>query len=209
MGGAMSGTTETSDIAILDLLRKVGPMGVSDLAASTRVTPTAVRQRLTRLMSQGMIDREVTRAGRGRPSHRYQLTDRGRRQSGANFVDLALALWKEIRSIEDQQVRKGLLQRIARHLADMYASDVRGATTAERMESVRELFAERKVPFEVEARNQLPVLTVVACPYPELAEADRGICALERMLFSELLGTNVKLSECRLDGANCCSFETN
>ena len=67
--------TESSDICILDLLRKAGPLGVNDLAQATQVTATAVRQRLVRLMAQGLIDRELTRAGRGRPSHRYGLTE--------------------------------------------------------------------------------------------------------------------------------------
>ena len=75
--------------------------------------------------------------------------------------------------------------------------------------------AERNVPFTVERRFSpdgaalLPVLTAEACPYPELAEQDRGICAVEKMMFSELLGEKVRLSECRLDGASCCRFETN
>lgn len=205
----MNAVPPTSDIAILDLLRKIGPMGISELTAATKVTPTAVRQRLNRLMGQGLIDREIARAGRGRPSHRYLLTDKGRRQTGANFVDLAMALWREVRAIEDPQVRKGLLQRIASHLSLMYAGQVKGSTTAERMEAVRDLFAERNVPFEVEQHGELPVLTALACPYPQLAETDRGICALERMLFSELLGSNVRLTDCRLDGDTCCRFETN
>ena len=27
-----------------------------------------------------------------------------------------------------------------------------------------------------------------ACPYPNLAESDRNVCAMEKMLFSELVG---------------------
>ena len=78
------------------------------------------------------------------------------------------------------------------------------------MESVRQLLADRKVPFTVETSGQLPVLTALACPYPDLAEQDRGICAVEKMLFSELLSTPVRLTECRLDGAStCCRFQTN
>ncbi len=83
------------------------------------------------------------------------------------------------------------------------------------MESIGRVMAERNVPFVVENRDhenkdQLPVLTALACPYPELAEQDRGICAVEKMLFSELLGQNVRLTECRLDGvATCCRFQTN
>jgi DeoR family suf operon transcriptional repressor len=201
--------TESSDIGILDLLRKAGPLGVNDLAQATQVTATAVRQRLVRLMAQGLIDRELTRAGRGRPSHRYGLTEKGRRQTGANFVDLALALWNEIRAIKDPEVRRGLLQRVAKAMAGMYAGQVAGTTTVERMQSVSRVFAERDVPFIVEDSGALPVLTALACPYPQLAEQDRGICALERMMFSELVGDGLRLTNCRLDGDECCRFASN
>ena len=67
----MSTATETSDSQLLELLRRRGAMSVTELAAATDVTATAVRQRLTRLTGQGLIQREASRAGRGRPSHRY------------------------------------------------------------------------------------------------------------------------------------------
>jgi DeoR family transcriptional regulator, suf operon transcriptional repressor len=201
--------TESSDIGILDLLRKVGPLGVTELARAMQVTPTAVRQRLVRLMGRGLIERHLSQASRGRPSHRYELTEKGRRQSGANFVDLALALWKEVRAIQDSEVRRGLLQRIAKTMAEMYGPRLKGTTTAERMREVSGLFAERDIPFDVEQSGPLPVLTALACPYPELAEKDRGICALERMLFAELVGSGLRLTNCRLDGDTCCRFESN
>jgi DeoR family suf operon transcriptional repressor len=204
-----STTVSTSDVGILDLLRKLGPLSVLRLAELTQVTATAVRQRLTRLMSRGLIERVAEKHGRGRPSHRYSLTDKGRRQTGANFVDLALALWQEIRAIKDPEVQRGLLQRVSAKMAAMYVGEVRGATVDQRMESISALFADRDVPCSVERQGQLPVLTVHACPYPQLAEQDRGICSLEKMLFAELLQTNVRLTDCRLDGATCCRFETN
>jgi predicted ArsR family transcriptional regulator len=201
-------TPITSDVAILDLLRKLGPLNVLRLVELTGVTPTAVRQRLTRLMAQGMIEREAERAGRGRPTHSYRITEKGRRQSGANFIDLALALWNEIRAIEDVEVRRGLLKRLSARMAGMYANRVYGNTVPDRMQKLVELFAERQIPLSFEQSGDLPVLTVEACPYPSLAEQDRGVCALEKMLFSELLGQDLRLAECRLDGAtNCCRFE--
>ena len=48
-----------SDAEVLDLLRVDGPMGVSDLADAIAVTATAVRQRLMRLMGQGLIGRDA------------------------------------------------------------------------------------------------------------------------------------------------------
>lgn len=184
-------------------------MSVTELAEATVVTATAVRQRLTRLMGQGLVEREATRAGRGRPSHRYSLSDKARRQAGTNYADLALMLWEQIRSVEDPEVRRGLLQRIAASLAGLYAKQVQGPTPAARMEALKTLFAERRVPLEIDDSGELPVLTVLDCPYPELAEKDRGICAVEKMLFAELLATPLKLSQCRLEGHACCQFETN
>ena len=199
---------ESSDIALLDLLRKSGPLSVAQLGRAMQVTATAVRQRLTRLLTQKDIERATEKMSRGRPVHRYGLTEKGRRRAGANFADLAIALWQEIREIKDPEVRRGLLQRISRRLATLYASRIHGSSLEERMESLAELFRERRIPFEVERTNDLPVLRATACPYPELAEQDRTVCSMERILFSELLGENVRLSNCRLDGHNCCTFES-
>jgi predicted ArsR family transcriptional regulator len=172
------------------------------------VTRTAVRQRLARLMDGGLVARESVQHQRGRPSHRYSLTDKGRREAGHNFGDLAVALWQEVRAVKDSEVRNGLLQRVAKSVADMYAERVTASAPAERMEQVAALMSERSVPFSVEGTAELPVLTAWACPYPTLAEQDRGICAMENMVFTELVGEKVKLSECRLDGGTCCRFQT-
>lgn len=203
----MNAEIESSDVALLDLLRKDGPLGVAQLAKAMQVTATAVRQRLTRLLRQGDIERFAERAGRGRPVHRYGLTQKGRRRAGANFADLAIALWAEIREIKDPEVRRGLLQRISRRLATLYAGEIHGSTLEEKMASLAELFRERQIPFEVQGTPELPILHATACPYPELAEQDRTVCSMERIMFSELVGENLRLSNCRLDGHNCCTFE--
>jgi predicted ArsR family transcriptional regulator len=74
------------------------------------------------------------------------------------------------------------------------------------MASLADLMNEREVPFEVDTTGSLPVLSALACPYPELAKADRSVCTMEKLMLSEVLGENVRLSACRLDGANCCTF---
>jgi predicted ArsR family transcriptional regulator len=176
------------------------------MADAAEVTPTAIRQRLTRLMAQGFIEREAVRIGRGRPRHRYRLTQKGLRLTGSNFTDLALALWREIGSIEDLGLRRELISRVIRAMASGYLRQIEGVTTAERMESIRELFAQRRLPFTVGGSKELPILTVHACPFPELAEEDRGICSFEKLLYAELLGQDVELAQCRLDGDGPCQF---
>jgi predicted ArsR family transcriptional regulator len=74
------------------------------------------------------------------------------------------------------------------------------------MTSLASVMHEREIPFRVEHSESLPVLSALACPYPELAMRDRGVCTMEKMMLSEILGENVRLSACRLDGAACCTF---
>jgi predicted ArsR family transcriptional regulator len=197
-----------SDAAILDLLLERESASVSELALSMQVTATAIRQRLMRLMAQGLVARSANRAKRGRPSHRYALTAEGRRKTGVNFADLAIALWREIGSLNDLKVKRALLEGLSRRLAGMYAGNVRGDSLQERMQSLAGLFHERRIPFTVDVQECAsgPKLNVLACPYPELAEQDRTVCAVEREMFTEVLGANVRLDRCRLDGAQCCQF---
>jgi predicted ArsR family transcriptional regulator len=199
-----------SDRTILDLLRQREPMTVADFEQSLRVTATAVRQRLNRLLDQGYIQRhkDESASGRGRPSHWYRLTSLGRRKTGTNFADLALVLWEELRAISDDNLRRGLLQRIAGRMAAAYRDQIQAPGLMERLQKLAGLFSDRQIPFEVTGgAGQLPVLTALACPYPDLAEQDRSICAMERLFFAELLGQRVTLENCRLDGQACCTFQ--
>jgi len=216
-----------SDGALIDLLRVDSGMEISDLASALGVTATAVRQRLDRLIRSGLVEKEAADAGprrsRGRPAHAYRLTSKGRQLGGDNFRDLAMVLWHEIREVRLPEVRRGLFNRIGERLAGLYRDAVRGETPAERLESVAGMLRERKIPCSVgvsgpaaatpesprhrdQPASALPVLTSHACPYPQLAEQDRGICAAERLMLEELVGAPVKLSECRLDGDDCCRF---
>ncbi len=202
----MSAQTETADKQMLDFIRRHGAATISALVAEMGVTATAIRQRLHRLTDEGLIERQAERIGRGRPNHRYSLTEKGEQSAGNNFADLATVLWDEIKSVEDPAIRRGLLKRIADRFVERYRNDVSGNTLRERMQALAGVMSERQIPFTVDDTKSLPVLSALACPYPELAKADRGVCTMEKLMLSEILGENVRLTQCRLDGATCCTF---
>lgn len=218
---AVTENFHSSDITILDLLRRTSEATVTELADSMQVTATAIRQRLQRLMLQGLVVRTDRRQSRGRPTHGYRLTPAGRRKAGENFADLAMALWDEVRSIDDDAIRHRLIEGIAKRLARMYSRQIHGESLQDRMASIAALFGERQIPVAVEAettqheganrdssepRSVGPILSVLACPYPDLSSGDDSICVMERTLLSELVGTPLELGECTLAGGNCCRF---
>jgi len=221
-----------SDLEMLDCLRAMGPMTVGDLAHRFGVTPTAVRQRLNRLLAEGLIDREAFREGRGRPHYRYIITGKGRRTLGSNYSDLAVVLWKAIQTIENVHIRRQVLFHAAKEMARMYLPQIKGLTVSERMADVARILCQKRVPFSREivrqevslqgasgrepdgktsnrqSSEQTSVLVGQACPYPDLSESDPEICEFERLWIRELLGTEVELTRCRRDGGDQCWFQT-
>jgi len=199
----------TADADVLNLLADSGPLAISDIMQHFAVTRTAVHERLLRLMGEGLVDRELVRGGRGRPSYRYLLSPKARKLAGNNFADLSAVLWQEVLRIEDSRRPQRVVRRIAGALKALYADAIHGTTLKARMESLRELLQKRRVRCDVDTRRGVHTLTLRDCPYLGLAEVDSTVCKMETKLFSQLLGDEVVLSQCRLDGHSCCQFGPN
>ena len=205
----MANGNATADAGLLNLLADTGPLAISDVMQHLGVTRTAVHERLLRLMGEGLVDRALMRGRPGRPSYWYSLSPKARKLAGNNFADLAAVLWQEVFRIDDSRRRQRVVRRIASALTALYADAIRGTTLKARMKSLRELLEKRRVRCDVETRGDVPTLTLLDCPYPELAEVDCTVCQMETKLFSQLLGHEVVLSQCRLDGHACCQFGPN
>jgi predicted ArsR family transcriptional regulator len=202
--------TESSDRALLDLIRRHGPLTIAEMAERQGVTPTAVRNRLTRLVGSGMVVRRVEHGGRGRPRHSYAASVEAHKRLGQNYADLAVALWGEMmRTVEDRKLRRVLFGRITERLADHYRAQVTGDEWEGRLVQLGTILHDRGIEAEVTQgeAGMAPVLKQHSCPYYELAEVDRAVCAMERKMFEKVLGRGLRLSQCRLDGHRSCDFE--
>jgi len=204
------GMSESSDRALLDLLRRRGPLTVAEMSEQLGVTGTAVRNRLSRLLDSGLVERRAEARGRGRPRHAYQASVEAQKRLGQNYAELAVVLWEEMMTtVEDRKLRRLLFARITERLAEMYRGRVSGPEWEGRLVQLTGLLHDRGVEAEV-ARDGVgasPMLRQHSCPYYELAETDRAICALERKMFEKVLGRGLRLSQCRLDGDHSCDFQ--
>ena len=204
-----SGPVRSVDRDLLIAMSGGELMGIGELTEKLNVTATAIRQRIERLLDRGLIEREKIVAGRGRPTFQYRVNDRGRRINGADSTDLAEAMWHEMLSIEDDELRGRMLSSVATRLGREYASQLdENAPLEERMRVLSKLLSSRRVSSDVTSAGELPVLDINACPYPTLTVGsdDHSMCRLEEQVLSEALGKPVQLSQCRLDGDACCQF---
>jgi len=202
--------TDSSDRSLLDLIRRHGPLTVAAMVERLGVTPTAVRNRLTRLVGSGMVERGVEHGGRGRPKHTYRASIEAHKRLGQNYADLAVVLWEEMmRTVEDRKLRRFLFSRITDRLAELYRAQVTGDEWEGRLVQLGSLLNGRGIEAEVTWGDggMTPVLKQHSCPYYELAEVDRAVCTMERKMFEKVLGRGLRLSHCRLDGHRSCDFE--
>lgn len=198
---------DLSERQFLEHLHRRGAGTVHEIGESIGVTATAVRQRLVRLQSLGFVSRELERAGRGRPHHKYRVTDKGLRQLGDNYSDLALILWQEIQQIPQSEVREHLKGRVRDALVARFGRVTAQGDVSGRMQQLRLEMLERGYDVDVDtAGSGLPILRENNCPYSELASVDREICELEQDVFERVLGVPVRLTQCCQDDHHCCEF---
>ncbi len=196
------------DQLVLDLLRREQGLSIQELMDRLEVTATAIRQRIERLEASGLIEKKKRSIGRGRPQFNYFLTDMGWRQAGVTYSELAISLWGAIGELEDAELKKQIVERVAQRMGDSYRTLLPDASIGERMRTLAGVLSTRKVPASYSCDKELPILEVHACPYPGLVDSDgdRSVCQLEQEALSQALGHEVQLSKCRLDGHGCCQF---
>jgi predicted ArsR family transcriptional regulator len=190
---------------------RLGASGIAELCQAAEVTATAVRQRLARLQSAGLVERKAVRADRGRPHHVYEVTEAGRRSLSRNNSDLAVLLWEGIQGIDDTGVREKLFGRLKDAMVGQFRQQLAGESPEERMRELAAVLRDRGFEVDLGSRTgetlELPILRGHACPYQEIAERDTTICELEQKVFGELVGSPLELTRCRQRGDCACEFE--
>jgi len=212
----MKPALEPDDEQFLLSLQRAGGGSIQELCDTAGVTATAVRLRLGRLQTLGLIERQTIRNGRGRPHHTYQITELGRRRLGDNYSELALLLWSELQTIDEIDVRQRVTGRIRDAMVQRYGANVRGTVLSDRFAQLGVALSDRGFSVEIDSRpvdseeadsrKVLPILRENHCPYLELAQHDSGICELEQQVFEKVLGVPLTLASCCRDGGNCCEF---
>jgi predicted ArsR family transcriptional regulator len=199
---------DTRDREILEYLHQSAGVDVQSLCELLGVTRTAVRQRISRLESAGLIVSDLQGQSRGRPRNIYRVTAEGLHALGENYRQLAVVLWEAITGFEDEDVRIRLLARVRDVLAERFR---RQLGSCENLDDRLDLLASemKSSGFNVESDHQggLRILRETSCPFPLLAEVDDAICQVERQVLEQVLGAPVEVrSRCR-DGHGCCEFQ--
>jgi DeoR family suf operon transcriptional repressor len=111
----------TTRRAILNLVKREGPLDASAVAAALSLTPAAVRLQLSRLEEDGLLvhtEGDTEPAGRGRPRHVYGLTSAAEALFPKRYGDLTTELLGYLGGPDSSQVDELFEQRRQRRVAD-------------------------------------------------------------------------------------------
>jgi predicted ArsR family transcriptional regulator len=196
---------------ILGVLKRNGGSTVDELASSLNLASMTVRQHLTALERDLLVQSEEVRRQTGRPHYRYRLTRDGHRRMSDGY-DRMLALLVEQAGHLDAESplsapehrRMDLFARAADALAERNRPERSGTPEleAERIVSVLQAyggFAEWQVVDEaIEIRDY-------ACVYRDTVGRD-GPCVWHQTFISRMITGEAAPAEAPADCADCCRY---
>jgi predicted ArsR family transcriptional regulator len=192
---------------VIEFIKRNGSATIKELEDLLGVTTNAVRQHLQALQADGYVERRQVNTGVGRPHHAYSITAKAHELFACHCDDLALTLLEEVFALEGMERAGMLLERVGDRLAKRYAPSVRAEVLQERVEQLAGALYQRGVltGVDVEDENTI-ILHAYNCPYHELAQEHRAICEMDKNVMRKVLGSDVNLSACMMDGHLGCSF---
>ncbi|HYM16427.1 MAG TPA: winged helix-turn-helix transcriptional regulator [Dehalococcoidia bacterium] len=193
---------------ILDYLRRSNHATVKQLGEHLGLTSTGIRQHLTVLERDGLIEAREERGRVGRPALVYRLTSGGDNLYPKKYDALANALIEEARQLLGPDALQQLMKNVAARFADAYAPRLEGKTVAERIVETGKILHERGCLADCsteEAGGDL-LIKQHTCPFPNVASHNSAVCALDVEFVRRLVGADARLTTSLLRGDDACTY---
>ncbi len=190
---------------ILEYLQRHGRATVKELGGLLGLTSTGIRQHLTVLERDGLVDAREERGRVGRPTLVYSLTEKADALFPKTYDALASVLLEEIRSSEGNERLHELLRQVAERMAAPYAERMEGKPLDERVRETARIMEEQGCMVDCRQEDEDYYIDEFTCPFPKVAQQDRAVCVLHVDFIRILTGADTRLTESLLRGQRTCS----
>jgi len=190
---------------ILEYLQRHGRATVKELASLLDLTSTGIRQHLTVLERDRLVDAREERGRVGRPTLVYSLTEKADALFPKTYDTLASVLLEEIRSSQGNERLHELLHQVAQRMASPYTERIEGKPLAERVRETAAIMEEQGCLVDCRRADGEYYIDEFTCPFPKVAQQDHAICVLHVDFIRILTGADTRLTESLLRGQRACS----
>ncbi len=206
----MAGTSiqmQSTRQQILEYLQRHGRGTVKELGALLGLTSTGIRQHLTVMERDGLVEAREERGRVGRPTLVYSLTEKADGLFPKTYDSLATVLLEELRESEGNERVHGLLQNVARKLAAPHVQRVQAKTLRERVKETASIMEDQGCVADWhEGDDGDFYIDEYTCPFPKIAEVDRAVCALHVEFVRTLTGSDTRLTRSLMRGERACTY---
>ena len=206
MASGLAKFGDTRQRLLRQLLLARDGTGVEELCECLRITHNAVRQHLTTLLVQGLVERVQPRATGGRPQVRYALTVAGRELFPRNYGAIAAALISQLHARMGEAEVGAMLQELGATVAATQAplgadsGEALARALAQRLDGLgyEAVPARHGDDWQVEAFN---------CVFHGLARQHPQVCKFDLAYMEAATGRRVHHMECMIRGGHVCRFK--
>ena len=197
---------QTTRQQILDYLRRHGRGTVKELGQLLSLTSTGIRQHLTVLERDNLVEAREERGRVGRPTLVYSITATADALFPKAYDQLLSVLLEEMRATVGNDQIYQILQRVAGRLAEPHLDRVNGQPLNERVKAAADVLERQGCVTEVSQEDGDYLIDEYSCPFPKAAERDRSVCALHVEFVSLLTDADTRLTRSLLRGESACTY---
>ena len=202
---ALNAGTRQWDIVVLVARRS--PITLAEIADEMGLARTSTQQQVSRLVSEGWLDRTARHGKPGRPVDDFSLSRQSRCLFAQCAGDFARDLLEEIADTEGESKVRSLVKGVGRRMTRKLSLCVGRGTPKERLHRLAELLSGNGALNDVTRSEQGFTLTVHTCPYHGLSEEHSAFCDMHREMISRVVGAKVRAGRRIADGHPRCEVE--
>ncbi len=210
MSSALDLVSSDTRRELLQIIKRRGSLSVDEAMDALGMARTTVREHLLQLKEKGLLDRTVERKGRGRPSHRYEMTRRAKVLFPSRDGELMgrLVHFLKEQGAEDlvqtffESYWNDRTEAVKQKLEEVASGDI-----DEKVETLRQILEEEGFMPHISREEGEVTIRECNCPFPESVKETRIPCRLEEEFYKEIFGGKLERVAHIPEGNSSCSYE--
>ena len=191
---------------ILQLLKMRSSMTVNQLTEALHISAMGVRQHLTILEEEGLVEYHSEKHGRGRPHHLYSLTDNANSLFPTTYANFAVGLMHEVAKFNGPGFINKVFRSRMKSQLQMYQERLDSKDLVERIKELARIRDEEGYMARFDENDTDYLLVEHNCPIAAIAQEYPHVCEIELGLFRQSLGTKVHRVEHLMQGSHRCCY---
>lgn len=198
-----------SPSALLEALKREGPLTMRALAAHLGITYEAVRQQVADLLREGWVVRDRAPGSEGKPgpaSRQYRLSAAAEHLFPKHYDALSTEVLQHVLESLGGEALVKILARMTDARVQHFAPLLKSMTLKEKLKALCSLYEDKDSYMELEWQEGAPALIERNCPFFNVAQAHPAICSVSLNTLERLLGVRVVREQRFQDGHGRCVF---